>query len=102
MATSCIETLKKFDLLSYCSHAALRLISTPGATDMDEADALSWQNGVVDIYSNSWGPEDTGYTVSGPGDLLERVLETSAREVCVEFLQCPGYSHVCVFTSILW
>ena len=54
---------------------------------MDEADALSWQNGVVDIYSNSWGPEDNGYSVSGPGDLLERVLETSTSEVCAECVQ---------------
>ncbi len=50
---------------------------------MDEADALSWQNGVVHIYSNSWGPADDGYTVNGPGTLLERVLESSTREVSV-------------------
>ena len=49
---------------------------------MDEADALSWQGqDVVHIYSNSWGPEDNGIEVAGPGFLLRRTLETSAREV---------------------
>ena len=48
---------------------------------MDEAEALNWQNYVVDIYSNSWGPNDDGMTVSGPGPLAEMALETSIREV---------------------
>ena len=48
---------------------------------MDEADALSWQSDVVDIYSNSWGPTDDGIEVSGPGVLLERVLKTGVQEV---------------------
>ena len=59
---------------------ALRLISAPGGTDVDEADALSWRSEEVDIYSNSWGPEDSGTAVMGPGELLEMVFETSTRE----------------------
>ena len=60
----------------------MRLISEEeGSTDMDEAEALNWQNYVVDIYSNSWGPNDDGMTVSGPGPLAEMALETSIREV---------------------
>ena len=60
----------------------LRLISSvTGATDMDEAEALAWENDVIDIYSNSWGPEDDGVQVSGPGELLQMTLETSIREV---------------------
>ena len=48
---------------------------------MDEANALSWQGDVVDIYSNSWGPSDDGFTVAGPGTLLQMTLETSVQEV---------------------
>jgi hypothetical protein len=60
----------------------LRLISeAAGATDIDEADALSWQSDVVDIYSNSWGPNDDGMVVDGPGTLLQMVMETGVREV---------------------
>lgn len=60
---------------------ALRLISTPGATDMDEAEALSWQDGTVDIYSNSWGPIDDGYSVAGPGTLLQMAMKRSTQIV---------------------
>ena len=50
----------------------MRLISEEeGSTDMDQAEALNWQNSVIDIYSNSWGPSDDGMTVSGPGPLAE-------------------------------
>jgi hypothetical protein len=62
--------------------AGLRLVSgAVGATDIDEADALSWQSDVVDIYCNSWGPDDDGTVVEGPGTLLQMVMETGVREV---------------------
>ncbi len=48
---------------------------------MDEAEALSWRNDVIDIYSNSWGPDDSGRVVSGPGDLLKMTLKQSVTEV---------------------
>ena len=35
-------------------------------TDITEANALSFNNSHVDIYSNSWGPVDNGFTVGGP------------------------------------
>ncbi|GIS43746.1 MAG: hypothetical protein Ct9H90mP16_08160 [Candidatus Poseidoniales archaeon] len=38
--------------------------STP---DSKEADALSHENQIVDIYSNSWGPSDDGSTLEAPG-----------------------------------
>ena len=71
------------DLNLIFNTTGLRLISfVEGATDLDESDALSWQGqDVVHIYSNSWGPEDDGIDVAGPGTLLRRTLETSAREV---------------------
>ncbi len=48
---------------------------------MDEAEALSWRNDVIHIYSNSWGPDDSGMAVAGPGDLLKMTLEQSVTEV---------------------
>jgi hypothetical protein len=32
-----------------------------------EADALSHASDYIDIYSSSWGPDDDGRTVEGPG-----------------------------------
>ena len=52
-------------------------------TDMDEAGSLSHQSDIIEIYSNSWGPPDTGRLVDGPGALVQRVFETGAREVHV-------------------
>jgi hypothetical protein len=35
--------------------------------DADEAAAMSWRNDVIGVYSNSWGPDDDGQTLEGPG-----------------------------------
>jgi len=44
-------------------------------TDANEADALTRNNGLIDIYSNSWGPTDGGQFLEGPGPLTESALE---------------------------
>ena len=61
----------------------IRLISNlQGATDIDEAEALSWQNGVIDIYSCSWGPSDSGDVVEGPATVTLRALKEGVTRVC--------------------
>lgn len=45
----------------------IRLIDADTVTDRMEADALSHASDYVDIYSSSWGPDDDGRTVEGPG-----------------------------------
>ena len=49
--------------------------------DMGEAMALSHGKDIVDIYSNSWGPIDLGFIVSGPRPLTRRVLHNGISEV---------------------
>jgi len=44
-------------------------------TDAVEARSLSLNPGSIDIYSASWGPDDDGRTVDGPGPLTRRALE---------------------------
>ena len=61
------------------------------ATDDLECRALSHEKDYIDIYSNSWGPDDTGYTVVGPGPLTQRALQTGTEEVTYKsnvFLKC--------------
>jgi hypothetical protein len=41
-------------------------------TDAVEARSLSLNPQHVDIYSASWGPDDDGKTVDGPGELATR------------------------------
>lgn len=36
----------------------------------------------VDIYSASWGPEDDGKTVDGPGPLARRAFIYGVTNVC--------------------
>ena len=41
-------------------------------TDVVESRSLSFNKQFVDIYSSSWGPDDNGRTVDGPGKLAKQ------------------------------
>ena len=56
--------------------AGHRLIAC-GFTDSTAADALSYHNGDIDIYSNSWGPYDDGNSLGGPGPITIAAIEDS-------------------------
>ena len=43
-------------------------------TDAVEARSLSLEPSHIDIYSASWGPDDDGKTVDGPGELATRAF----------------------------
>lgn len=44
-------------------------------TDMVEGSSLGYRPQHIDIYSSSWGPEDDGRTVDGPGSLAKKSFE---------------------------
>ena len=48
---------------------------------MAEAKALSHEDDIIDVYSNSWGPPDDGYVVEGPLSLAKMTFEEGVREV---------------------
>lgn len=48
-------------------------------TDAVEASSFGHRSDYIDIYSVSWGPEDDGRTVDGPGPLAKRALELSIK-----------------------
>jgi len=48
--------------------SGIRLIAA-AVSDATEANALTFANNDIDIYNNSWGPNDGGTTLSGPGPL---------------------------------
>ena len=50
-------------------------------SDINEALSLSYKRDIVDVYSNSWGPFDSGSNVDGPGLLTEMALENGVQEV---------------------
>lgn len=44
-------------------------------TDAIEASSIGFNANHVDIYSASWGPNDDGKTVEGPGRLAQKAFE---------------------------
>ncbi len=63
-------------------------------TDMVEAQSLSLKQQYIDIYSSSWGPDDDGKTVDGPGPLARLALENGIRK-----LVCVCVSMMCSFSQ---
>lgn len=49
--------------------------------DRMEGTALGWAHDLVDIYSASWGPNDDGMTVEGPGRLAMEAMKRGVTEV---------------------
>jgi subtilisin-like proprotein convertase family protein len=58
--------------------AGLRLIAA-GTTDSIEAAGLAYHQQDIDIYSNSWGPFDDGFSLEGPGPLTLAAIAAAAR-----------------------
>ena len=56
------------------SLAGIRLIGGP-ADDLMEATALTYALADIDIYSNSWGPDDSGAELAAPGPLTLAALQ---------------------------
>ncbi len=50
-------------------------------TDAVEARSLSHNPQHIDIYSASWGPDDDGKTVDGPGELATRAFMEGVTKV---------------------
>ena len=54
----------------------LRLIGA-ATTDTQEAEALGWKNDIIQLKSNSWGPQDDGIRLEGPGPLTIAAMQTA-------------------------
>lgn len=60
-------------------------------TDAIEASSIGFNPDHVDIYSASWGPNDDGKTVEGPGRLAQKAFEYGIQKVR---LQLPVYNFI--------
>ena len=61
--------------------AGIRVFGDDDPTDSMEALAFQYQQQYIDIYSCSWGPADTGWTMEGPEQLAREQLEKGAKIV---------------------
>lgn len=59
-------------------------------TDVVEAKSLGIRPDYIDIYSASWGPDDDGKTVDGPGPLAKQAFEVGIKKV----IYTQGYTHI--------
>ncbi|MEO5714644.1 MAG: S8 family serine peptidase [Luteolibacter sp.] len=55
----------------------MRLIAA-AVTDAQEAEAMTYLPDLIQIKTNSWGPNDTGDILEGPGPLTVAALQTAA------------------------
>uniref|UniRef100_A0A665V2H2 Peptidase S8/S53 domain-containing protein n=1 Tax=Echeneis naucrates TaxID=173247 RepID=A0A665V2H2_ECHNA len=84
-------------------------------TDIVEAQSLSFRPQYIDIYSASWGPEDDGATLEGPGPLAHLALQNGIKTVrgrrwgrgmfvgfgsFLDHCSCDGYSNSIYTISI--
>lgn len=72
-------------------------------TDAVEARSLSLNPQHIDIYSASWGPDDDGKTVDGPGELATRAFIEGVTKVRNQYQMSvsifhSAYSSVTLFT----
>jgi subtilisin family serine protease len=50
------------------------------SVDLSEAASLSHAQDSIDVYSNSWGPKDNGFTIEAIGPLVTRTFENGAEK----------------------
>ena len=61
--------------------AGIRVIGDKDKTDIVEANAFGHLNDKIDIYSSSWGPEDSGKEVGTLGRLALRAVKRGISKV---------------------
>lgn len=66
--------------LIFFLHSGIRMLDGI-VTDAIEASSIGFNSNHVDIYSASWGPNDDGKTVEGPGRLAQKAFEYGIQKV---------------------
>lgn len=70
-------------------------------TDEIEARSLTYNLSHIDIYSASWGPNDDGNTLEGPGKLASLALQKGVTQVVYLVYLCPTVHGVELMTNIV-
>ena len=67
-------------VVDVCPSTGVRMLDGP-VTDVLEAEAVTFNNQYVDIYSASWGPTDDGRTMEGPHHYCQQALQQGISKV---------------------
>lgn len=68
-------------------------------TDAVEGGSLSLNKQKIDIYSSSWGPDDDGKTVDGPGTLAKRAFRDGMHSILGLFSMLFYLKH-CFYETV--
>lgn len=80
-----------------CYHAFMLIMHTGvrmldgDVSDAVEAASLSFNRTHIDIYSASWGPDDDGRVVDGPGPLAKKAFITGIEQVSLPCMLCNAH-----------
>jgi subtilisin-like proprotein convertase family protein len=66
--------------VAFGAKIAAERINPNATTDALEATAFSYKNQINHIYSSSWGPEDNGATVDGPGKITQKAFANGVKQ----------------------
>lgn len=77
--------------------SGVRMLDGP-VNDAVEARALGLNPDHIDIYSASWGPEDDGKTVDGPGPLARRAFIYGVTSVSYIYRIPPRSERINLFS----
>lgn len=64
-------------------------------TDAIEAWSLGLGRDFIDIYSSSWGPDDDGRTVDGPGPMAKKAFREGIKMKILFTRKCPIIKCLC-------
>lgn len=71
-------------------HTGVRMLDGD-VSDAVEAASLSFNRTHIDIYSASWGPDDDGRVVDGPGPLAKKAFITGIEQVSLPCMLCNAH-----------
>ena len=91
--SNCLQSLTSLSTIIQLGVALLGANS-----DMNEASSLTFENDIVDIYSNSWGSSDSGAIVQGPGELTRLALQSGADNVKISL---EMVIIICLFRDVM-
>jgi len=75
-----------------CLSLGVRMLDG-SVTDLLEAEAVTYNNQYVDVYSASWGPTDDGKTMEGPNRYCQRALHEGVTKVTQQQIDCYPRRH---------
>ena len=57
------------------------MLDQDSVTDLMIASSIGYKPDIIDIYSASWGPQDNGKSLGGPGEITKQAMLKGIEQV---------------------